>query len=88
MKIEPIRPPHVRFIDVPMNAVFSFLDTGRLLKIRQPARRELTMAPSQMEPDAINLSNGHKVCIGCLACCLIIDENVDVEIYDKENEDD
>lgn len=83
-KIEPIRPPHVRFIDVPIGAIFSFLNKGRYLKIRQPLRNELNMPPNRMEPDAINLSNNHEVCIGCLACCEVLDENSDVEVYDEE----
>ena len=81
--IKPLRYPWVRFVDVPVNAEFNFKGCGRFKKIRQLSMHEIRMPLDAIAPDAVDLSTGHRICIGGLAPCLVLEDPSDPDTVEE-----
>ena len=64
----------VRFIDVPVGAIFKTENGMKFKKVHQPTPDEYHKRPDQMKINCINLANNHKGCMGVLLKCWIVEE--------------
>ncbi len=64
----------MRFIDVPVGAEFTTKNGMRFKKTYQPTPDEYYKRPDQMHENGVLLSNGHRVCLGVLVECWLVED--------------